>query len=69
MPISVQSEIRRIEQTTQPGASRAHALEQLSDRLVVAMTETSDPSERYRLRIMQHHVMRRAADERRAASC
>jgi len=41
------------------------ALTQLGERLVQAMTESSDLLERYRLRILYQHVMRRAADEGR----
>jgi hypothetical protein len=61
----VQSELRQIEQTTAPGAPRVQALTQLGSRLVAAMTETDDLGGRYRLRVMQQHVMRLAADERR----
>jgi hypothetical protein len=67
MPLYVQSEIRHIEQTTPPGAVRAQALTHLSDRLVVAMTATEDFAERYRLRVMNNHIMRMIADEREAA--
>ena len=66
--IHVQSEIRQIEQTTTPGEARVQALEQLGDRLVVAMTETDDLGERYRLRVMNNHVMRMANDERHIAA-
>ena len=64
--IFVQSAIRQIEQSTPPGAARAQALEQLGNRLALAMTETKDPHERYRLRGLQHHVLRLAEDARRA---
>ena len=63
--IHVQSELRRIAQMTPPGAERVQALTQLGERLVQAMTESSDLLERYRLRILYQHVMRRAADEGR----
>jgi hypothetical protein len=66
--IHVQSELRRIEQTMPPGAVRMQALTQLGNRLAVAMTETSDLGERYRLRVMQHHVLRLANDERHTTS-
>jgi hypothetical protein len=62
--IHVQSELRRIAQMTAPGAERVQALTQLGERLALAMTETSDVLERYRLRILHQHVMRRAHDER-----
>jgi len=65
--LHVQNELRRIEQTTPPGAERVQALTALGEQLVKAMVETTDPRERYRLRGMQHHVMRLAEDERRAA--
>jgi len=65
--VYVQSALRRIEQTIPPGAARVQALSQLGQRLVVAMTETTDQRERYRLRGMQQRVMRLAEDERRAA--
>ena len=61
--IFVQSELRRIEQTLPPGTARQHALTELGERLVVAMTATTDLAERYRLRVMHNHVMRRAHDE------
>ena len=63
--IYIQSELRRIEQTIPPGTARQHALTELGERLVAAMTESSDLLERYRLRILYQHVMRRAADEGR----
>jgi hypothetical protein len=66
MPIYVQSEIRRIEQTTLPGEARAQALTQLGNRLVAAMGQTEDLREQYKLRVMNNHVMRMAEDERRA---
>jgi hypothetical protein len=62
---TLESELRQIVQTVPAGALRAQALRQLGDRLVVAMTETSDLGERYRLRVMQQHVMRLADDETR----
>ena len=62
--IYIQSELRRIEQTIPPGTARQHALTELGERLVAAMTESSDLRERYRLRILHQHVMRRAHDER-----
>ena len=65
MPLYVQSELRRIAETIPPGPERVQALTQLSERLVQAMTESSDLLERYRLRILYQHVMRRAADEGR----
>jgi hypothetical protein len=64
MPLYVQSEIRRIEQSTAPGEGRAQALTALGERLVQAMAATEDYSERHRLRVLHTHVMRRAADER-----
>ena len=66
--IHVQSELRRIAQTTQPGEGRVQALAQLGERLVAALTEATDPLECSRLRILHTHVMRRAADERHTAS-
>jgi hypothetical protein len=65
MPLYVQSELRRIAETIPPGPERVQALTQLSERLVQAMTESSDPLERSRLRILHQHVLRRAADEGR----
>ena len=66
--IYVQTELRRIEQTIPPGDVRVQALTALGQRLATAMIETNDMSERYRLRIMQHHVMRLADDERNTTS-
>jgi hypothetical protein len=66
--IHVQSELRRIEQTLPPGELRVQALTALGEQLATAMTETDDLGERYRLRVMQHHVLRLANDERHTTS-
>jgi hypothetical protein len=68
MPIYVQSEIRRIEQTTPPGEARVQALTALGQRLVEAMAETSDRSERYRYGVMYRHLQRLTADEERGGT-
>jgi len=64
MPLYVHSELWRIAETLPPGPERVQALTQLGERLVAALTETSDVLERHRLQILHQHVMRRAADER-----
>jgi hypothetical protein len=62
--IHVQSELRRIAETIPPGSERVQALTALGERLMAALTETSDVLERHRLQILHTHVMRRANDER-----
>jgi hypothetical protein len=68
MKIHVQSELRRIEQTTPPGAARVQALTELGNRLVAAMEATSDLGERYRYGVMYRHLQRLAADAERGAT-